>query len=109
MPVIETGIWKRLSTNNIKLRGLRDDNDGSYPQNATVKLYLYDSTGAPVATVQNVDMPYVTGTTGAQTAYRGSVAHTVGLAAGSYTAEVIAVLAGGLGQRRFVKPITVED
>jgi hypothetical protein len=107
MAIIETGIWKRGSTNNIKLRGFRDDNDGSYPANAAVTMNLSDANGAPVAAVQGLAMPYVAGTTGAQTTFRGTVAHSVVLAAGDYSAEVIAVVAAG--QRRFVKPITVED
>jgi hypothetical protein len=104
--IIETGIWKRLSTNNIVGRGLRDKNDGSYPVNAAVTMNLTDSAGAPVTGAQGIVMPYVSGT-GPQTIYRGVVPHTVALAAGPYNAEVIAVFAAG--QRRFVKPITVED
>jgi hypothetical protein len=107
MAIIETGVWKRTSTNNIRLRGFRDDNDGSYPTNAGVTMNLYDANGAPVAGVQGVPMAYVAGTTGGGTLYRGTVLHSVALAAGDYTAEVIAVVAAG--QRRFVKPITVED
>jgi hypothetical protein len=107
MAVIETGTWKRTSTNNIVLRGFRDKNDGSYPVNATVTMNLTDSSGAPVAGAQGIAMGYVAGTTGPQTAYRGSVVHSVALAAGLYSAEVIATVAAG--QRRFVKPIQVED
>jgi hypothetical protein len=104
--VIETGTWKRLSTNNIVGRGLRDKNDGSYPTNAAVTMNLTDANGNPVAGATGIVMGYVSGT-GPQTIYRGAVPHTVALAAGSYNAEVIAVF--GAGQRRFVKPITVED
>jgi hypothetical protein len=106
MAIIETGIWKRTSTNNIRMRGFRDTNDNTYPTNAGVTMNLTDASGAPVAGAQGIAMPYVSGT-GQQTIYRGAVPHTVALAAGSYTAEVIAVVASG--QRRFVKPITVED
>jgi hypothetical protein len=107
MPVIETGTWKRNSTNNIVLRGFRDKNDGSYPVNAAVTMNLTDPSGTPVVDAQAVAMPYVAGTSGPQTEYRGAVAHTVALVAGLYSAEVIASVAAG--QRRFVKPIQVED
>jgi hypothetical protein len=104
--IVEAGTWKRLSTNNIRLRGLRDKNDGSYPKNAAVTMNMLDKNKAPFALVQGVAMAYASGD-GAQTIYRGAVPANIDIPADDYFAEVIAVIGGN--QRRFIKPLTVED
>lgn len=50
---------------------LQDTTDGSYPTTATVTGSLYDANGTVVAGASNIALPYVAGTAGASTLYRG--------------------------------------
>lgn len=68
----------------------------TYPVNATVTCTIVDAAEAPVANGNAIAMPYVAGTTGEATEYRGVVPATVALAKNQkYTAKIVAVLPGG--------------
>lgn len=69
----------------IEVDGLADAITLAAIDNATVTCSLYDSTNAPVASIQNVPLTYLSATAGN---YRGQITHTMsaGLTLGaSYT------------------------
>jgi hypothetical protein len=88
------------STNVVRLKGLRDPLDTTrpivYPTTAIVTCTLFDALGAPLTAATNLPMPYVAGTTGHSTEYRGVLPSTLPLVLGaSYTLKTRAVdLAG---------------
>lgn len=84
------------STNLIELTGLQDTTDNSYPATATVVCDLFDAAGVLVAGASAVAMPFVAGTSGASSKYRGVIPAAVALVvAAYYTARVTATDAGG--------------
>lgn len=94
------------SDNYIVLEGLLNTLTGVYPETATVTASLFTNAGAAVAAVQNVAMPFVSGTSGEDSQYRMILEDTVVLAPGPYTVRVTASLAGVV--RLFNVPVTVE-
>jgi hypothetical protein len=63
-----------------------------------------------LANAVSIAMPYVGGTTGADTTYRGTVPATVPLVVGKfYTRRITVVGAGGTGTRIFTKDVVATD
>lgn len=85
---------------------LRNRITGEYPIDATVTGTIYTRQGVLVAGTSNLPMPYVAGTTGDTTAYRGYVQDTIVMPIGLYEATVIATKDGIV--EKFRVPITVE-
>ena len=82
------------STNVVELSGLRDKLTNTYPTTATVTLGLVDATGTPVTGATAISMTLVSGTTGAATLYRGTIAASIALTAQTYVATVTAAYSG---------------
>ena len=105
---MSTNTLDRESTNNVTLKGLKDEALGTYPTDASVVLVeLLDGAGSPVAGVANISMPYVSGTMGRSSLYRGAIPSTVTLVAGTvYTARVRAT--SNANVRMFNIPVTAQ-
>jgi hypothetical protein len=80
------------SDNRIELTGLRDPDDDSYVNDATVTALLKDSADANTISGSSITLTYVTGSDGN---YRGSMPNTVSLTDGtSYYVHVSASSSG---------------
>jgi hypothetical protein len=85
------------STNFIRLRRLRDTGARSYPADASVTCTLYNAAGTtPIAGASSVSMPFVVGSSGRSSEYRGVLTSDVALAIGTtYLLKARAVDAAG--------------
>lgn len=95
-------------TNVVELTKLRDTKTGALPIDATVTCSVFDDAGAPVATAQNLAMPYEAPVAAnpplpaVPAGYRGQIPSTVALVVGQeYTERIIATQGGNT--RPFVK------
>jgi len=80
------------SDNRIELTGLRDPDDDSYVNDATVTALLKDSTDTSTISGSSITLTYVTGSDGD---YRGSIPSSVSLTAGTaYYARITATSSG---------------
>lgn len=95
-----------VDENGDPVGALRNRITGEYPTDATVTATIRTRAGAVVAGSLNLPMPYVAGTTGTTTAYRGYVQDTLPLPIGLYEATVTATKDGIV--ESFRVPITVE-
>jgi len=93
----KTKILPRGSDLYARLIGLEDiDDPGVFPDNATVVCNILTKAGIAVANGSAIAMAHVTGTSGADTQYRGIVPANVALQKSvEYDYEIIATLAGG--------------
>lgn len=84
------------STNLVRLSKLKNVNDGSFPEDATVTFTVYTSPGGvAVVGATDIAMPKKAGTSGAATVYEGAIEETVALAVGSsYKVAIKAIKAG---------------
>ena len=89
------------STNLVNITNLRDVSTGINPQDATVQGTLIDNLGVNVTGAVNLPLTYQAAVAGVIDAgYRGSIAHTVALVAGStYTFRVTATGSNGTVRR----------
>lgn len=85
------------SENLVKLEGFLDklNTVTPYPTDAVVTATLYTEAGATVPNAIDIAMPYVAGTTGKKTLYRGEFPHTVVLVKDAkYNAKIKAISSG---------------
>lgn len=79
------------------LTGYQDVKDSvNWPVDATVTVTVVDAAEAVVANGNAIAMPYIAGTTGADTEYRGVIPSTVALLKNTpYTGKIVATRPGG--------------
>lgn len=93
------------STITVELLGLQDIVTRTYPTTAIVTLALYDANGVPLVNGGAVPLTYVTGTTGADTLYRGVVSAVLLVTPGTYEARVTAIV--GDNAREFAEILQI--
>jgi hypothetical protein len=96
----------RRSTNIVELRGFYDEVSASFPTDAVVTVTLLDAASAPVANATALPMAHVGGTR-FQSTYRATIPPTVDLSGASYTARLVATLAGATREMNI--PCTAVD
>lgn len=98
------------SANLVELVEFQNSVTLEYPIDATVTCDLLDLDGVAIVGASALPMPYVDGTTDAETTYRGTVPASVPLVVGTlYMRRITAVPAGGIGTRVFTKEIVATD
>ncbi len=100
-------VFRNGSTGYVNLRDFFDTIDRIYPQAATVTYTLFDEDDAPITDATTIAMAQVAGTSGRSTIYRGEVAHTVTLPAGTEgTCIITATYSGKV--RKFPEAVRYE-
>lgn len=94
------------SDNYFDVIGLQNKIDLTYPADATLVATIYTRAGAAVVGATNLAGAFVTGTSGADTAYRFFVQDTVTLPMGTYEIRGTATKAGVVW--KFFAPLTVQ-